>query len=157
MITIRQLREAMAEIVSQIPEIHKVRYVDDDDQLADRMEKHKESDNTMLVCLVPNYTGFGDNEDITGYMSYLQFFLLDKVDYKKFRNDDDYLDVLIKIQDIVSDFMRVLFDYQIGECLLFGNLKHETLVIRSVKNKAQCMGWEIQVDDKTYSGPDGLN
>lgn len=157
MITIRQLREAMAEIVSEIPEINKIRYVDDDDQLADRMEKHKESDNTMLVCLVPNYTGFGENEDITGYMSYLQFFLLDKVDYKKFKNDDDYLNVLIKIQDIVSDFMRVLFDYQVGECLLFGNLKHETLVIRSVRNKAQCMGWEIQVDDKTYSGPDGLN
>ena len=157
MITIRQLREAMAEIVSEIPEINKIRFVIDDDQLADTMEKFKNTENTMLVCLVPTYQSFAENEDITGYISFMQFFLVDKVDYKTFPSEDVFTELFIKIQDITSDFIGKLFEYKIGECLVFGNLQPNSLVIRPVRNKAQCNGWEIQIDDKTYSGIDGLS
>lgn len=157
MITIRQLREAMAEIVSEIPEINKVRFVIDDDQLADTLDKFKPEDNTMLVCLVPTYQSFADTEDITGYLSFLQFFLVDKVDYKKFASEDAFTELFIKLQELASTFIGKLFDYQKGECLVFGNLQHNSLVIRPVRNKAQCNGWEIQLDDRTYSAIDGLN
>lgn len=157
MITIRQLREAMAEIVSEIPEINKIRFVIDDDQLADTMEKFKNTENTMLVCLVPTYQSFAENEDITGYISFMQFFLVDKVDYKTFPSEDAFTELFIKIQEIAFDFISKLFDYQIGACLVFGNLQHNSIVIRPVRNKAQCNGWEIQIDDKTYSGIDGLS
>ena len=155
MITILQLREAIAEIVSQIPEINKVRFVIDDDQLADTLEKFKNEQNTMLVCLVPTYQSFGENEDITGYISFLQFFLVDKVDYKVFGSEDEFTEIFIKIQAIVTDFIGRLFEYQIGECLVFGNLQQNSVVIRPVRNKAMCNGWEIQLDDKTYSALDG--
>lgn len=155
MITIRQLREAIAEITSQIPEIRKVRFVVNDDQLADTLEKFKDSENTMLVCLVPTYQSFAQNEDLTGYVSFLQFFLVDKVDYKKLKSEDDFTELFIKIQDIVNTFISGLFTYQQGECLVFGNLQYDSLVIRPVTNKAQCNGWEIQLDDRTYSGIDG--
>ena len=157
MITIKQLREAMAEIVSEIPEINKIRFVIDDDQLADTMEKFKNTENTMLVCLVPTYQSFAENEDITGYISFMQFFLVDKVDYKTFPSEDAFTELFIKIQEIAFNFIGKLFEYQIGDCLVFGNLQPNSLVIRPVRNKAQCNGWEIQIDDKTYSGIDGLS
>lgn len=157
MITILQLREAIAEIVSQIPEINKTRFVIDDDQLADTLSEFKTTENTMLVCLVPTYQSFANDEDLTGYMSFLQFFLVDKVDYKTFKSEDEFTQIFIKIQSLVSAFIGKLFEYHNGECLLFGNLQHDSLVIRPVRNKAQCNGWEIQLDDKTYSAIDGLN
>lgn len=155
MITIRQLREAIAEIVSTIPEINKTRFVVSDDQMANTLETFKNSENTMLVCLVPTYQSFASDEDITGYVSFMQFFLVDKLDYKT-KSEDDFTEVFIKIQEIVQTFILKLFEYQIGDCLVFGNLQQNSIVIRPVLHKAQCNGWEIQIDDKTYSGIDGL-
>ncbi|PIE50758.1 MAG: hypothetical protein CSA38_01980 [Flavobacteriales bacterium] len=149
MIDIKSLREGIQEVVSQIPEINKTRFVVTDDQLADALDKHKKADNALLLCLIPTYQSEG-TMDNPRMMSYFQFFILDKVDYKQIKNEGQYLDIFIKLQEVVKKFISSLLDYKQGDCWVFENLKEDTLLIRPVHNKAQCNGWEIQIDCEDY-------
>lgn len=150
MIDILSFREAIVEIVSQIPEINKTRFVVTDDQLADYLNEHKKQENTLLMCLVPTYQSFGEKDAIK-MTSYFQFFILEKVDYKEMKNEDDFLQVFIRTQRVLRHFMKTMIEYQQGDCSYpFEDLKENTIVIRPVRNKAQCNGWEIQIDCENY-------
>lgn len=150
MITIKILREALAEITSQIPEIKTVKKVSSDDRFTDKLSAHKTADNTLLVWVIPAYNGFGE-EDNGGFYSHFQFFILDKIDYKTKEPEDTQEE----LQPIVQDFLKKLFAYSHSACELFTDVDRENIDIMSVTNKAGCAGWEIQISDKSFTGYDG--
>lgn len=150
MITIKILREAIAEIISEIPEIKSVKEVSNDDRFVDKLEKHKGADNTLLVTVIPVYNGFG-TEDTGGFLTNFQFFILDKIDYKTTSPEETHE----KLQPIVQDFLGKLFAYSQNSCMIFNNIERESIDIIAITNKGNCAGWEIQATDRTYTGYDG--
>ncbi|KFC19373.1 hypothetical protein [Chryseobacterium sp. FH1] len=151
MISLQQLREALAEIKSQIPQINRIERVGTDDQFVSSLKDHKITDNALLVSVTPSYQSFG-NEGFQGYYSYLQFFILNKIDYKKQKAVDEQE----KLQPIVLDFVEKLSEYSDGECEIFGEIDFENYKLMPITNIAECCGWEIQLEDKSNSGINGL-
>jgi|GEM_PF-2016057 len=150
MITIKTLREALAEIISEIPEIKTVKEVSNDDRFVERLTNHKNADNSLLIVVVPVYNGFG-TEDNGGFLTHLQFFILDKIDYKTTAPEE----AQEKLQPVVQDFLKKLFAYSHNACRIFNNLDRESIDIIAITNKGNCAGWEIQATDKSYTGYDG--
>lgn len=146
MIDIKTLREKIAEIRTQIPEIKKVEFLVTDDELASVMGDHKASENMLLCVVVPSYGGFGE-EDESGFESFLQFFICEKVDLKVFKNQNDYVETLQRISEVVKPFVKKMFARE--NCLAM-DLNRNSLKIDVFTRKAQCMGYSIEVDEKSY-------
>lgn len=153
MIDLRELREALAEIKISLPQIKTHKLVSTDDRFVDKLERHKKEDNTLLVTVMPAFKGFVAEEknDLGGFRTYLQFFILNKIDYKT----EEPEDVQIELQPLVQDFIKALAEHETNDCYTFGNMDWSSISIMGVTNKASCCGWEIQIDDQTYSGIDG--
>lgn len=147
MIDIKTLREKIAEIRVSIPEIKKVEFLVTDDELANVMGDHKKEDGLLLCAVVPSYGGFGEEDD-SGYKSYLQFFLCEKVDLKVFKNQNDYIETLQRISEVVKPFVKTFFTRE--DCLGL-DLDRDSLNIDAFSRKAQCMGYSIEVDAKSYT------
>lgn len=146
MIDIKILREKIAEIRTEIPEIKKVEFLISDDELANVMGFHKKEDNMLLCIVVPSYAGFGE-EDESGFKSFLQFFICEKVDLKVFKNQNEYIDTLQRISEVVKPFVQKMFSRE--DCLSM-DLDRSSLNIDAFSRKAQCMGYAIEVDEKSY-------
>ena len=150
MITIKVLREAIAEIISRIPEINSVKEVSNDDRFVNQLEDHKISDNALLVVVIPYYKGFGEI-DQGGFYSHFQFFILNKIDYKTTQPEE----IQEKLQPVAQDFLKCFFQYAQNECKIFRNIDRDAVELLAVTNKGNCAGWEIQLTDKSHTGNDG--
>lgn len=148
MITVKQLREAVAEIVAQIPEIRTSKFVFNESQLTDKLSKHRVVDNAILLTVCPSYQGFdGTDEDVSGYVTYFQFFILSKIDNKTI----DEADVVAELQPLVHSFLAQFRLHGSGECVTFGNVEQGSLKIDPIINLSQCCGWVITMNDSTYA------
>lgn len=107
---------------------------------------HKKEDNMLLCIVVPSYAGFGE-EDESGFKSFLQFFICEKVDLKVFKNQNEYIDTLQRISEVVKPFVQKMFSRE--DCLSM-DLDRSSLNIDAFSRKAQCMGYAIEVDEKSY-------
>lgn len=146
MIDIKTLREKIAEVRVDIPEIKRVEFLVTDDELANIMGDHKKEENMLLCVVVPSYGGFGEEDD-SGFKSYFQFFICEKVDLKVFKNQNDYIETLQRISEVVKPFMKKMFARE--NCLAM-DLDRDSLSIDVFTRKSQCMGYAIEVEDKTY-------
>lgn len=148
MIDIKLYREMIAETTAEIPEIKKREVVVTDDEFVKFLGDQKNTDNILLIGVLPSYNGFGE-EDNAGLMSYMQFFILEKVDYGKFRNNDEYLDVFVRTSEVVNKFLHNIFQMSYVECT------PETLEydvnIRPVARKSECCGYEVQIDSRKFN------
>lgn len=142
------LKENIAEVASLIPAIKRKEVLVTDDELAEKLADHKNTDNILLVAVLPSYGGFGE-EDNSGIISYMQFFLLEKVDYKKFKNNDEYLEVFDRTLEAARAFLNGMFGIELLNCSK-EQLQYD-FQIRPISRKAQCNGYEIQIDSKAYT------
>lgn len=148
MIDPNTLKESLIEATQNIPEIKKRCVLVTDDELVEKLSDHKPADNIMLVAVLPSYGGFGE-EDAAGAISYMQFFLLEKVDYKSFKNTDEYLAVFQRTLEAARQFVVEMFGINLLNCTK-EQLQYD-FQIRPVSRKSQCNGYEIQIDSKAYS------
>lgn len=148
MISPQTLAEHIVESTTNISAIKRREVLVSDDELVELLSSHKETQNIMLVAVLPTYGGFGD-EDATGTISYMQFFVLEKVDYKKFKNRDEYIAVFERTLVATKDFLQEMFGIEVLRC------SSEQLLydfqIRPISRKAGCNGYEIQIDSKAYT------
>ncbi|AZA93044.1 Uncharacterised protein [Chryseobacterium nakagawai] len=152
MIEPNTLREKIAEIRPYIPEIKSVKFVVDDDEFAAELKDHAVNDNILLVVVVPSFNGFG-KEDESGIRSFLQFFLMEKIDFKHFKTQDQYIDVFQKVLIVLRKFLKHIFHASESDesvnCLSM-NLDYSSLKINPVTKKSQCNGWVIEIDEEKY-------
>ncbi len=141
------LREKVAEVTANIPEIKRKMFVASDDELAEDLQDHKKADNILLMSVIPSYGGHGE-EDNAGTYSYLQFFFLEKVDSTSFKNSDEYLAVFSRTLAALRRFLAELFEVEVLNCSR-DQLQFD-FTIRAVSRKAQCNGYELQIDSKSF-------
>ena len=151
MLTIDQLETVVDAIVATIPELEQeVQYVIDDDQLAEKADAYK-GDKHLLVCLVPSAQGFGE-PDSFGFMSFYQFFILKKTDYKKLKSSKEFLQIFKDSQPITLDFFtKLIASVDENGCKIFQELNFNSVLIKPTRYKAQHNGWEIQIDQKEWT------
>ncbi|UJF29899.1 hypothetical protein L0B70_00455 [Kaistella sp. 97-N-M2] len=141
------LKELMMEATASIPSIKKREVLVTDDELVELLGDHKAGDNILLVAVLPTYGG-GGQEDEASIISYMQFFLLEKVDYKSFKNRDEYLNVFERTLAAAVDFLVQMFTATGRNCT--DEILQYDYQIRPVSRKAQCNGYEIQIDSKAF-------
>ncbi|MEC5156655.1 hypothetical protein [Chryseobacterium sp. MP_3.2] len=142
------LKENILEATSNIPAIKRKEVLVTDDEMVELLGDHKDSQNILLIAVLPSYGGFGQ-EDEAGMISYMQFFLLEKVDYKKFKNRDEYIAVFDRTLAAAKLFLTEMFGLELLNCSL-EQLQYD-FRIRPISRKASCNGYEIQIDSKAYS------
>lgn len=148
MISVKKLREATAEIVFLIPEIKHSKFVFNDSELTDKLSKIKNKDEVILMTVCPSYKGFdGVDEDISGYVTYLMFFILSKIN----NQTQDEADVVAELQPLVQKFMLEFSQHGSQDCATFGNVDFGSVSVEPIVNKAQCCGWVITMGDSTYT------
>ncbi len=148
MIDPNTLKESLIEATQNVPAIKKRYVLVTDDELVEKLSDHKDADNIMLVAVLPSYGGFGE-EDNSGLISYMQFFILEKVDYKSFKNQDEYLAVFQRTLEAARQFVVEMFGINLLNCSA-EQLQYD-FQIRPISRKAQCNGYEIQIDSKAYT------
>lgn len=148
MIDPNTLRESLIEATQNVSAIKKRHVVATDDEFVEFLGDHKTSDNLLLVAVLPAYGGFGE-EDASGAISYMQFFVLEKVDYKSMKNQDEYLAVFQRTLEAARQFLVEMFNINLLNCTQ-EQLQYD-FQIRAVSRKAQCNGYEIQIDSKAYT------
>lgn len=148
MIDPRTLSELVNEIKANICEIKKLDFVASDDEFVEILADHKATENLILVTVLPDYAGGGaeDNGEITTMM---QFFVLEKVDYKAMKNRDDYMAVFQRTLEAARKFLQAFFALMQERC--YAEKLDYDFTIRPIPRKAQCNGYEIQIDSKAFS------
>ena len=151
MLTIDNLETVVDAIVSTIPELEQeVQYVIDDDQLTEKADAYK-GDKHLLVCLVPSAQGFGEIDN-SGFISFLQFFVLKKTDYKKLKSSKDFLQIFKDSQPITLDFLnKLIASEDENGCKIFQEFNFNSVLIKPTRYKTQHNGWEIQIDQKAWT------
>ena len=151
MLTIDNLETVVDAIVATIPELEQeVEYVVDDNQLAEKADAYTGGKN-LLLCLVPSSQGFGEIDNF-GFISFLQFFILKKTDYKKIKSKKDFLKIFKDSQPIVIDFIKKLIESRdIDGCKIFKELNYDSILIKPTRYKTQHNGWEIQIEQKEWT------
>ena len=151
MLTIDNLETVVDAIVATIPELEQeVEYVVDDDQLAEKADAYTGGKN-LLLCLVPSSQGFGEIDNF-GFISFLQFFILKKTDYKKIKSKKDFLKIFKDSQPITLDFFKKLVSSEDENgCKIFQDMNFNSVLIRATRYKTQHNGWEIQIDQKEWT------
>lgn len=142
------LKELIMEATALNPSIKKREVLVTDDELVELLGDHKAGDNILLVAVLPTYGGYGQ-EDEAGVISYMQFFLLEKADYKSFKNRDEYLNVFERTLAAAVDFLVQMFTATGRNCT--DEILRYDYQIRPVSRKAQCNGYEIQIDSKAFT------
>lgn len=148
MIDPNTLREKVFEMKTDVSEIKSVKFVVDDDELSLELTAHTGKDNMLFGVVLPSYDGFG-KEDESGIRSFLQFFVMEKVDYKTFKTQDEYIDVfqrtLLVARKIITHFFGVN-----GENCLSMDLDYNSLKVYPISKKSQCNGYVIEIDEEKY-------
>lgn len=148
MIDPNTLKETLIEVTQNVPAIKKRHVLVNDDEMVEFLGDHKAGDNILLLAVLPTYSGFGE-EDAAGAISYMQFFVLEKVDYKSFKNQDEYVAVFQRTLEAARQFLVEMFNINLLNCTQ-EQLQYD-FQIRPVSRKAQCNGYEIQIDSKAYT------
>lgn len=144
MISPKQLLTYCQNAMQDIPEIKTVKVVVDESQLVDRIRTLKETDNQILVAVLPEYdTANSDSIDNLRDNNYLAFLILEKVNYKAITEDKE-LDVWENtLPTIVQLRERIIRHSAQGcaDCPDFSNIDAASIRIEPVWKMAECNGY----------------
>lgn len=140
-----ELRELLAELKAQFPEIKKTIGVVDDSMLANKTSEIDKDSNFILVGVLPNYTTSGRNGDNVKETPISQLLLLEKTDYSNI-TDDEFWEIFQRTYLV----MEKIKDWIIGQieegCLDY--LRHldiNALDSDAVWKKAECNGYSLDL------------
>lgn len=149
MIPVNRLREFLLECKNSITSINFTQLVVDDSELVKFLNDKEDTDNTFLIAVMPQFNVIG-NEDRAKWDNQLMFLILDKSTDKNFEDYDAYLDMFADTQAVTSEFVELLLGQKVGDngefCGLMNELKEDSIVVTPVWRKAQCNGWQVQID-----------
>lgn len=139
MITPEELRLHCERAASLTEGINRTIFVATDDRRANELLEHKATQNALLVIIMPNYNGFG-TEDQGGWQTFIQLELLEKTDMKTDKPEA----VQEKLFPVLQNFLHQLFrgDF-LDPCSPFRLTEYGTLDVQPITNVNQCHGWHL--------------
>lgn len=150
MISILRLKELLLEVKDKIDAVKKTHLVVDDSELVSFLKDMPESDNIVLVGVIPDFKLLG-TEDQSSWNNMLTFMFFEKSSQRDM-TDDDYIDVFTRTQQAAKDFVLFLLETKAETgtiCGLTDKLKEDSILLRPIYKKAQCNGWMVEIDLET--------
>jgi len=151
MLAVNRLREFVAEAVAELEPLKSGKVVVTKDEIAKFMKDHNESDNMLLIGIVPEHDVSGD-EDALGVENDLGFYILAKTDYSE-HDHDSYLDIFADTQQAAFDFVQYITekntDRNSAICGLFQRLADVSFPITPIKGLSSCNGYFIGLNVET--------
>lgn len=151
MLQINRIREYQVEVknllldASNKPLFGYTTMVVDDSQLSRVLKERSESDNTMLISIVPDHVVTG-SDDALLIQNAVSFFILDKTAYSE-HDHDSFIDIFTSTQSKALAFVKQLLkdkDRPRGSsCSFLSWLKPNSITIFPIWGKDDCNGWQI--------------
>ena len=144
MVDLLQLQQYLDVVKEAIPAINTTRLVIDDSQIVEIMRDIKESENLILLGIVPSHAVSGQDIDDMRSKDMLAFLVLKKVDRKV--KHSEFIDNLHSCQKAIREVeFKLLNDYaDIENCSSFlRQLIHSSITIDPVWGLAGTDGYEI--------------
>lgn len=150
MIGVKRLYEWLVETKAEIAEINSVDLVVDDSELANLVGTKTPSDNYILLGVIPEFdTSPTVDEDTITHNNFLMFMVLKKMDYSKFKSQDERIDFWDESQQVISKLEQKLLEAKTtggnGRCPEFMHLNEKSIHIQPVWKFAQTNGWMLTV------------
>ena len=150
MLNITKFKDYLSECKQEIPYFGKSILVMDDDDFKDYTRNlSRGKDKTVLIGVLIDAGGSGDNEDAVKAVNRLSFFAVQKYDSRA--TDDENLLVF----EVTQDAIKALFDKFLKDSKDFDKRCLATAFdfnrwnITPVKNFHQTNGWELSINLKT--------
>lgn len=147
MLSINRLYEYLAESKSEIERIKSIKLVVDDSEIVNELDAHKESDNMILMGVIPIYDTSGSNDDAITHNNYLMFLVLEKTNYSKFKNQDERVSMWNRTHEVIKEFEEKLIsdksDSEDGKCPELKDLDVRSIRIEPVWKLGGCNGWML--------------
>lgn len=139
------LKQYTQELQEQISGLNKWRCVVDDSQLIHFLSEHQQSDNNILMSVIPDFGTRARDIDNAMLTPSTAFYVLKKTDYSS-HNHDEFLDIFIETFDQCQDIVTKMLNDATQGCEVIRYLKPESITITPVWGKASCNGWVINVN-----------
>ena len=149
MITINQIATFLESVKDEIPGINKTFLFIDDSHLTSHLRDVSESDNSILVGIIPSHDTQGNDVDTVQYVDYLLFMILNKRDS---RNYAETITKLANAQSITKKFVQKLLSDATDDskpCSFLKKLDANSISIDPIWDLAQCDGYSIELTTKS--------
>lgn len=147
MFTINRLYEYLAESKAEIARINSIKLVVDDSEIVNELSSHKESDNMILMGVIPVYDTSGSTDDALIYNNYLMFMVLEKTNYSRLKSMDERVAMWNRTHEVMTEFHEKLIsdksDAEEGKCPELQNLNVNSIRIEPVWKLGECNGWVL--------------
>lgn len=130
------------EVKEAINGINFSRCVIDDSQLIHFLSEHQQSDNNILMSVIPDFGMKARDIDNAQLTPSTAFYVLKKTDYSA-QNHDEFLDIFIETFDHAHDIVTKMLNDATQGCEVIRYLNPESITITPVWGKASCNGWVI--------------
>lgn len=151
MLTVNRLREFVAEAVVELEALKSGKVVVTKDDIVKFMNDHNESDNMLLIGIVPEHDVSG-NEDALLVENDFGFYILAKTDYSEY-DHDAFLDIFADTQQAAFDLVNLITEKNTERgssfCGLFQRLADVAFPITPIKGLNSCNGYFIGVNVET--------
>lgn len=141
-----ELRELLAEMKAEVPEINSAWGVIDDTHLGKTLESKSKDDNIFLVGVLPSYGSEGTSADNVKQNTACQFLILEKTSYSELTSDQ-FWEVFEKTYQAVEKIKKIILRKASEECLPYlYNIDVNSINIDPVRHKAECNGYSIDFE-----------
>lgn len=157
MLLISRILEYQAEVADQLRDENGKKlfnYVDmiiDKQELANVLKERVPEESSYFISVMPDY-GINGEEDNAKWENILQFFILDKTDYRE-HDRDSFRDIFISTQAKAKTFIeKLLIDKANVDgmfCGLLSWLKEDSINVRPVMYLNDCNGWSVEINLET--------
>ena len=143
MVDLLQLQQYLDEVKSAVPAIKTTYLVIDDSQIVEIMKDVRESDNLILLALVPSHAVTGNNYDNSQSKDIMAFLVLKKAE-RKIRHSE-FINNLHSCQQAMRAVeLKLLIDMADDEnCSFLRQLEPSSLTIDPVWSLAGTDGYEM--------------
>jgi len=142
-----RLQDYLAKIKSKVPAIKTAHLVIDDSQLTDIMKDLKESDNLILLALLPSHTMQGQDEDDVHSKDLMAFLVLKKADRKI--KHAEFINNMHSCQEATRAVITKLIldkpDFEDG-CSILNMLAAASITASPIWNLAGADGYQIDFE-----------
>lgn len=141
-----ELKELLAELKAEIPEINKTKGVINDSMLANKLDAHQREDNMILVGVLPEYGSSGTNVDNVKETTMTQLMVLEKTSYSDV-DEDEFWDIFQRSYVVMRKIKEAIIRKATEECLPYlSNINVDGLDISPVWGLSDCNGYSIDID-----------
>lgn len=149
MLNITEFNNYLSECKQEIPYFGKSILVMDDDDFKDYSREISAKDKTVLIGVLIDASGSGNDEDSVKSINRLSFFAVQKYDSRA-KYDENLLVFEVTQDAIISLFNKFLKDSQdFDKRCLATSFDFNRWNITPVKNFHQTNGWELSINLKT--------